>query len=96
MHIRTITPLFIAIFFVPGSLLAQPLADRVPRDVLIYVGWAGSATAVLAYTIWLRSYSGFVLPPVMNAHLLLFVLTVTVLVAVAVLALRGKPRTAVQ
>ena len=62
----------------------------------ILVGWAGSATAVLAYTIWLRSYSGLVLPPVMNAHLLMSVLTVTVLVVVAVLALRGKPRTAVQ
>ena len=47
--------------------------------IAILVGWAGSATAVLAYTIWLRSYSGLVLPPVMNAHLLMSVLTVTVL-----------------
>jgi hypothetical protein len=62
----------------------------------ILAGWAAGATAVLVNTIWLRSYSGFALPPVMDAHLLLSVLTVAVLVAVAVLALREKPRTAVR
>lgn len=50
--------------------------------------------AVLVNTVWLRSYSGFALPPVMDAHLLLSLLTVAVLATVAALALRKTPRPA--
>lgn len=62
----------------------------------ILVGWAGGTMAVLANTVWLRSYSGFALPPVTHVHLLLSILTVTVLATVALLAFREKPRTAVR
>jgi prepilin-type processing-associated H-X9-DG protein len=33
------------ILIVPALLCAQPLADRVPSDALVYVGWAGTRTA---------------------------------------------------
>lgn len=60
----------------------------------ILIGWAVGAMAVLVNTVWLRSYSGFALPPVIDAHLLLALLTVAVLATVAALALRETPRPA--
>jgi prepilin-type processing-associated H-X9-DG protein len=34
--------LFAALLMIAGPLSAQPLADRVPGDALIYIGWGGS------------------------------------------------------
>ena len=38
----TILALLLAIALFPASALAQPLADRVPGDALIYIGCSGS------------------------------------------------------
>jgi hypothetical protein len=40
---QRIVTTFLILTTLPAALFAQPLADRVPKDVLIYVGWAGSA-----------------------------------------------------
>jgi len=55
----------------------------------ILAGWAGGAAFVLANTVWLRSHSEPALVPILNAQLLLSGFTVTILVATAILALRG-------
>lgn len=39
-----ITSVFVALLVVVGVANAQPLADRVPGDALIYFGWSGSET----------------------------------------------------
>jgi hypothetical protein len=56
----------------------------------IQLGWAGGAILVLANTVWLRFYSGFSLPPVLNAHLLLSAYMVAVLLAASILGLRDN------
>src|SRR4051812_36486500 len=38
---RNVLPL-LALLFMPALAMAQPLADRVPADALVYVGWGGS------------------------------------------------------
>jgi hypothetical protein len=42
MSSRTLTA-FLVLAVLPASTFAQPLADRVPKDVLVYAGWAGSS-----------------------------------------------------
>lgn len=80
------------LLLVAATLTVLVTCSRGTLRGAILAGWAAAAATVLANTVWLRSISGFVLPPVMNAHLLLSVLTVAVLVTVAVLALRDEPR----
>src|SRR2546421_8705992 len=41
--------LLIAILLLPCTLLAQPLADRIPNDALFYVGRSGSQNLGPAY-----------------------------------------------
>jgi hypothetical protein len=65
------------------------------RSVLrgaILAGWASGAASVSAHTIWLRYYSGYSLPPVMNAQVLLSGMTFLVLITVSVLTLREGAR----
>jgi hypothetical protein len=50
------------------------------------------AASVLAQTIWLRYYSGFSLPPVMNAQVLLSGMTFLVLITASFLTLRESAR----
>src|SRR5437588_10916323 len=33
----------------PSAALAQPLADRIPSDALLYVGWSGTESVTTAY-----------------------------------------------
>jgi hypothetical protein len=46
---RTISTLLIAFTFIASSAFAQPLADKVPANPLIYVGWRGSDDLGPAY-----------------------------------------------
>ena len=39
----------VALLIVAGQASAQPLADRVPADALVYIGWAGSQNLGPAY-----------------------------------------------
>ena len=40
---RRLTPLVLIVCLLAPSTFAQPLADRVPDDAIVYVGWKGSA-----------------------------------------------------
>ena len=39
---RTFLFSWIALFILPSIVMAQPLADRLPSDAVIYVGWRGA------------------------------------------------------
>src|SRR5436190_20416200 len=42
-------PLLAALLLLATTLQAQPLADRIPADALLYAGWAGSDALAPAY-----------------------------------------------
>ena len=49
MCTRIAATAFFVLVTLPAATFAQPLADRVPKDVLVYAGWAGSTGMGPAY-----------------------------------------------
>src|SRR5512138_3319576 len=46
---RVLLGWLVAMVLVPGLAMGQPLADRVPSDAVVYVGWAGTGSLAGRY-----------------------------------------------
>jgi hypothetical protein len=73
-------------FAVPLAIIAA-LIQGFPRAAIL-AGWTGGASGVLVTTVWLRLHPGRIPSVILNAHLLLSIFTVAILVTISVLALR--------
>jgi hypothetical protein len=82
----------LTVWLLSGGLALLVLFTRSMLRGAILAGWTSGAASVLAQTIWLRYYSGFSLPPVMNAQVLLSGMTFLVLITASVLTLRESAR----
>lgn len=46
---RVLLGWLVAVVLLPGLVMGQPLADRVPSDAVVYVGWAGTGSLAGRY-----------------------------------------------
>jgi hypothetical protein len=73
-------------FAVPLAIVAAITQGLVRAIVL--AGWTAGSAGVLATTIWFHQHPKNIHEDILNAHLLLSILTVVILAAITVLALR--------
>jgi hypothetical protein len=75
------------LFFAVTLAIIAAFIQGFPRAAVL-AGWTGGTVGVLVTTVWLRLHPGRIPEVILNAHLLLSVFTVAILVTISILALR--------